>query len=179
MEKWLGLIVGGKSVGTRSWPYPWGWGRLDNDHVLEADGRYSGYACDARVRLDSGDLVIVLSAIQSAVTNAIGRDLFASIAGVPLKPPDLRTFATLSNTEAADYAGVYELSSDFSVDVRSSGNAVQVAGPDGVPEALDPLGEDRFYFRVLDTGLTFKRDAAGKVTGIDWGPGAFTLTRKP
>jgi CubicO group peptidase (beta-lactamase class C family) len=178
LQKWLAEIVAGASVRARKWTYPWGWGRRSNGKILDGDGRYSGFACDAQVDLDSGDSVVVLSSIQSAVVNVIARDLVASIGGADLKPVEVRTFAKLNDDAAAQYAGSYRLSSDFSVSVLSSDGAMQIAGPDSVPESLDPLGDDRFYFRVLDTELRFKRGATGEVGSIDWGPGAFTLVRE-
>lgn len=179
LTRWLAEVRAGKLVRTRAWPYPWGWGRKANGQVLDADGRYAGYACDALLDLRTGDAVVVLSAVQSAVVDKIAGDVLASLHGRKLIPQAVRTIVPLGASANAHYAGMYRLSADFAVTVRAFGDALQVAGPDGVFEALDPLGNDRFYFRVLDTGLTFKRGADGSVAALDWGPGSFTLTRVP
>lgn len=178
MLRWLAEIRAGKTVRTRTWPYPWGWGQKNKGRVLDGDGRYAGYACDALIDLQNGDAVVALSAIQSAVVNAIAGDVFASIHGGKLVPAAVRTFVPLPVNTAAEYSGVYRLSKDFAVTVRPVNDSLQLAGTDGVFESLDPLGNDRFYFRVLDTAIVFKRDATKTISAIDWGPGAFTLTRE-
>ena len=178
VQRWLRAIRLGSTVNLRSWEYPWGWGQKSKGRVLDGDGRYAGFACDALVDLENGDAVVVLGAIQSAVVNVVARDLFASIGGTPLVPAIVRSFVGLDAGEAAGYAGSYRLSKTFGVSVQASNDAIQLAGPDGVFEALDPMGTDRFYFRVLDTALTFKRGANAVADSIDWGPGAFTLRRE-
>jgi hypothetical protein len=177
MSQWLHFVKAGTRVRTRTWSYPWGWGRDKAGTTLEGDGRYAGFACRAEVNLQSGDAVVVLSAIQSAVVNTIASDLMASLNGASLQPVAQRTFATLDAPAAQQYAGRYSLSPDFILTVGAFGDRIQVASADGVYEALDPLGADRFFFRVLNSALVFKRNAEGAVTAIDWGPGAFTLPR--
>jgi CubicO group peptidase (beta-lactamase class C family) len=178
MLRWLGEVRSGRRIRTRHWPYPWGWGQKNKGKVLDGDGRYAGFACDTLIDLNSGDAVVVLSAIQSAVVNAIAGDLFASIHGAAIQPVSIREFVTLSSTEAAAYSGTYRLSADFAVSVKAFGAQPQIASADGVFETLDPMGNDRFYFRVLDTAVVFKRNTNREITAIDWGPGAFTLTRE-
>jgi len=165
-------------VRTRTWPYPWVWGRNKAHTILEGDGRYAGFACRFDVNLQTGDAVVALSAIQSAVVNTVAQDIMDSLTGKPLVPESVRRFVQLDPNLAQEYAGKYKLSADFVLEVRPFGNAIQIAGSDGVFEALDPLGEDRFFFRVLNDELAFKRSSAGIVEAIDWGPGAFTLTRE-
>ena len=177
MLRWMTAVRTGV-VGTRTWAYPWGWGQDKTKTILEGDGRYAGYACRLELNLQSGDAVVVLSAIQSAVVNTIAQDLMNSIAGKPLVPMAPRSFVRLQPSRAAEYAGRYSLSPDFVLEVRPFGDAIQIASADQVFEALDPLGDDRFFFRVLNSALTFKRSAAGTVAAIDWGPGGFTLKRE-
>ena len=176
--RWLTAIRQGTIVRTRTWPYPWGWGRNKAHTILEGDGRYAGFACRFDVNLQTGDAVVALSAIQSAVVNTVAQDIMDSLTGKPLVPESVRRFVQLDPNLAQEYAGKYKLSADFVLEVRPFGNAIQIAGSDGVFEALDPLGEDRFFFRVLNDELAFKRSSAGIVEAIDWGPGAFTLTRE-
>lgn len=175
--RWMAAIREGAVVRTRTWPYPWGWGQDKTKTILEGDGRYAGYACRLEIDLQTGDAVAVLSAVQSAVVNTIANGLMNSITGAPLVPANVRTFVELQPSLSQEYAGRYSLSPGFVLEVRPFGNAIQVASADGVFEALDPLGEDRFYFRVLDTALVFKRSPGGEIAAIDWGPGAFTLKR--
>lgn len=175
--RWLVQIRAGTLIRTRTWPYPWGWGQKDKGRVLDGDGRYAGYACDALLDLNNGDAVVVLSAIQSAVVNTIAKDVFASIRGGELEPAKVRVTKSLSEHAATEYSGVYRLSPEFAITVRRVDGLLQLAGPDRVFEALDPLGSDRFYFRVLETGLVFKRGRNETIDSIDWGPGSFTLVR--
>lgn len=178
MLSWLAAVRAGTVVRTRTWPYPWGWGQDKSKTILEGDGRYAGYACRLELNPQTGDAVVALSAIQSAVVNTIAQDLMNSIAGKPLVPAALRTFAQLQPTLAQEYAGRYSLSPDFVLEVGSFGDAIQIASSDAVFEALDPLGDDRFFFRVLNSALAFTRSATGTIEAIDWGPGAFTLKRE-
>lgn len=178
MTAWLAAIRAGTIVKTRSWPYPWGWGQKAKGRVLDGDGRYAGFACDTLLDLESGDAVVVLSAIQSAVVDPIARDLFGSIHGTVPAPIPTRTCVPLAPGTPATYVGTYRLSPDFAVSVAAFGDEIQIAGPDGVFESLDPLGDDRFHMRVLDAGMVFVRDARGAVAGIDWGPGSFRLARE-
>lgn len=175
--QWLSAIHAGTVIRTRWWPYPWGWGRDKTKTILEGDGRYAGYACRLDLNLQNGDAVVVLSAIQSAVVNEVAESLLDSIAGKALVPTKERTFVTLDANQAKEYEGRYRLSADFVLDVARFGDSIQIAGSDGVYESLDPLGDDRFFFRVLDSALVFKRAGDGSVGAIDWGPGAFTLKR--
>jgi hypothetical protein len=64
------------------------------------------------------------------------------------------------------------------VSVPAAGDGVEIASADAVFEALDPVGADRCYFRVLDTALVFSRGSDSAITSIAWGPGAFTLLRE-
>lgn len=177
MLRWLNAIHDGTAIRTRSWPYPWGWGQDKTKTILESDGRYAGFACMLKLNLNTGQAVVVLSAIQSAVVNVIARDLMDLSPANPFVPVALRNFAKLLPTEAREYEGHYSLSPDFVLEVRAFNDAIQIASADGVFEALDPLGDDRFFFRVLNSALTFRRAATGTIVAIDWGPGAFTLKR--
>ncbi len=176
--RWLTAIRQGTIVRTRTWPYPWGWGRDNTHEVLEGDGRYAGFACRLELNVQTGDAVVALSAIQSAAVNTIAQDLMNSLRGKSLVPERLRGFVRLNPALAQEYAGKYKLSADFVLEVRPIGDAIQIASSDGVFEALDPLGNDRFFFRVLNNELAFKRSSAGLVEAIDWGPGAFMLMRE-
>lgn len=169
--QWLAAVQSGTQIRTRHWPYPCGWGQKNNGSVLDGDGRYAGFARDMRVDLGSEDKVVVLSSIQSAVVDNIAGDLFGSLHGGALVPAPVRRAVALSSNDANAYAGVYRLSADFAVTVKAFGSELQIAGGDGVFEALDPLGSDGFYFRVLDAALVFKRAANGAMAAIDWGPG--------
>jgi len=97
-------------------------------------------------------------------TQRTGPPTVAVRTGKPL--PDERVAIKLAPEVLERYVGVYELAPTFSINVTRRGEQL-FAQATGQPEfEIFPESETMFFLKVVDAQLEFKRDAAGKVTGL-------------
>jgi hypothetical protein len=141
--------------------------------VLEQNGRVPvGYSSYAALYQRDDLIVIVLSNIQSQVTEQMGVGLAAITLGESYEIPRLRPGFTNPPagglTVYAAYAGRYEMAPGFVLTVRSTAHGILIAGPDGAFLPVDHEDADQFFFRTLYVPITFERDSAGRITGLDW-----------
>ena len=160
-----------------------GWGARTRfgRKMMETTGRIpTGYASYLGVYPVDDIVVVVLSHIQSAVTDQMGIDIAGLLLREAITPPRRRggidpRYAPHATTLVV-YAGRYEIAPGFVLAVRSEPAGLSLAGPDGVFLPLDAEAADTFFFRPLYVPITFKRDAAGHVAALDWS-GQFTARR--
>jgi CubicO group peptidase (beta-lactamase class C family) len=175
LYRWVRATRQETVVALSALPYPYGWGkrtRFSRD-VLEQNGRVPiGYSSYAALYPHDDLIVIVLSNIQSAVTERIGVGLAAIALGEAYEIPRLRpgiTDPVASNPALfAAYSGRYEVAPGFVLTIRSAAQGILIAGPDGAFLPADYEGPDRFFFRALYVPVTFDRDSGGQVSQLDW-----------
>ena len=87
---------------------------------------------------------------------------------------------TMPAEQLQEYAGDYVLTPamTMNVAVQDGRLAVQATGQPRFP--VYASAKDRFFYKVVDAQLTFKRDAAGRISGLvlHQGGGDFTAARK-
>jgi CubicO group peptidase (beta-lactamase class C family) len=172
---WLQATRDETLVALSTLPYPYGWGEKTRfgREVLEQNGRVPvGYSSYAALYCRDDLIVIVLSNIQSQVTEQMGVGLAAITLGESYEIPRLRPGFTNPPagglTVYAAYAGRYEIAPGFVLTVRSTAHGILIAGPDGAFLPVDHEDADQFFFRTLYVPITFERDSAGRITGLDW-----------
>jgi len=155
-------------------PFPYGWRQTEaatsdgkKRALLEQDGRDPGYV--AHIVMDpAGDLVVVvLGNLEDAAVNKIAADLTAMELGKSVTPPARRQKGTLAEADV-DYAGRYEVRTDFLIDVKREGSELFLRGTGGDYLPLEPLGKDTFFYRQFYLTVRFKRDRAGKIDQLVW-----------
>jgi len=175
LHRWLRATRDETIVKIGALPYPYGWGkrsRFGRD-LIEQDGRVPiGYASYVALYPSDDLTIVVLSNIQSQVTQQIGVGLAAIALGQPYEIPKLRpSTSDVPTGESASFdafAGRYEVAPGFVLTVRSVPQGLLVAGPDGAFLPMDHEGGDRFFFRPLYVPIAFARDDAGRVGVLDW-----------
>jgi D-alanyl-D-alanine carboxypeptidase len=155
--------------------YPYGWGKRNRfgRDGLEQSGRISiGYVAYLAIYPKDDVVVVVLSNIQAAVAEQMGIDLAAMVFGeryvIPKRRPGALTDRR-SDAALASYAGRYDFGNGFVITVKAEDEGLWIAGPDGAFLVLDQEQPPVFFFRPLYVMVTFERDTAGHVTGLDWG----------
>ena len=113
-------------------------------------------------------MVIVLGNLEDAAANGIAEDLAALALGESPQPPAARAKTTASIPHVEDYAGRYEVSPIFLIDVRAEGSGLYLRGTGGDYLPLEATGKDSFFYRQLYVKVGFKRDKSGKIETLLW-----------
>ncbi|HSY52151.1 MAG TPA: serine hydrolase [Thermoanaerobaculia bacterium] len=176
LYRWAEATRGDAPVHWSRLGYPYGWGkrnRFGRDSI-EQSGRIAiGYVSYLAIYPKDDVVVVVLSNIQAAVAEQMGIDLAAMVFGghydAPKKRPGTSAIRRADDTELSAYAGRYDFGGGFAVTVKAENGGLWVAGPEGAFLVLDEEQPPVFFFRPLYVTITFERDAAGHVTGLNWG----------
>ena len=160
-------------LGTLSYPFGWGKRTRFGRKLLEQNGRVPiGYASYVALYPDDDLIVVVLSNIQSEVTDQLGTGLAAIVLGQAYEVPPIRPgSANLPTSDSATfvaYAGRYEIAPGFALTVQSGAQGILIAGPDGAFLPVDYEGSDRFFFRTLYVPVSFERDSTRRIRALDW-----------
>lgn len=156
--------------------YPFGWGKRNRfgRDAIEQSGRIAiGYVAYLAVYPKDDVVIVVLSNIQAAVAEQMGIDLAAMAFGahydIPKRRPGASAVRRAEAAELTPYAGRYDFGGGFAITVKAENGGLWVAGPEGAFLVLDEEQPPVFFFRPLYVTITFERDAAGHVTGLNWG----------
>jgi CubicO group peptidase (beta-lactamase class C family) len=172
LYRWLEATRRHTLVNVDTSPQPYGWGRRTRSgrEMIEQNGRIpQGYTSYAGLYPADDLIIIVLSNIQADVTERMGTDLAAIALGAPWELPTLRPGPSiLPDSASSEYAGRYEISTDFVLTVRAAGEGLVLAGPDGAFLPLDYEAPDHFFFRTLYVPIRFERDSSDHITALDW-----------
>ena len=175
LYRWLQAIRDETITKTRALLYPFGWGKCTRfgRQLIEQNGRVPiGYSSYVALYPDDDLIVIVLSNIQSEVTEVLGTGLAAIALGQNYEVPRLRVSYTAplqaDSVTFAAYTGQYEIAPGFVLAVRAMPQGILIAGPDGAFLPLDHEGADRFFFRTLYVPLAFERDSSGRIISLNW-----------
>jgi CubicO group peptidase (beta-lactamase class C family) len=162
-------------------PYGWGVRGVGRERHFEQNGRIPGYAAVLQVYPSAELVVVVLSRVESDAVMRIAAGVAASALGKAVASEPLRAAAPLTREDQRSYEGVYDIAPGFSLTVGPFRGGLGVAV--GVGESLQygvlqPLGEDRFFFREAYVEVRFERNVDGSVTGILWsGTGPYPRRR--
>jgi CubicO group peptidase (beta-lactamase class C family) len=154
--------------------YPYGWGTHETKRghkYIEQSGRDPGFASHVSVFLDDDLVVIVLGNLEDAAVNRMADDLAGLALGESPQPPAVRAKTTAAIQSASEYAGRYEVSPSFLLDVKVEGGDLYLRGTGGDYLPLEPIGKESFFYRQLYVKVGFKRDKAGKIEALLWNGG--------
>jgi len=150
-------------------PYGWGTGETKRRHkYLEQSGRDPGFASHLSIFLDDDLVVIVLGNLEDAAVNVIADDLAELALGESPPPPAARAKVTSQTQAASEYAGRYEVSPTFFLDVKADGPDLFLRRTGGDYLPLEPIGKESFFYRQLYVRVAFKRDKTGKIEALLW-----------
>jgi len=150
-------------------PYGWGLRKKDGRSYLEQDGRDPGFVSHMTVFPEEDLVVIVLGNLEIAADSAIADGLAAIALGNRPNSPAVRQTYPLDKDSLASYAGRYEVSPNFVLDVASAGGHLFLRGTGGDFLPLDPTGKDVFFYRQLYVTVRFQLDETRKATTLLWG----------
>jgi CubicO group peptidase (beta-lactamase class C family) len=146
--------------------YGWATGTVDGKAMQSHGGGINGFATFIG-RIPSDDsLVVVLSNLQSANSQAVALDLMQLADGKTVDLPKIRKEISLSNDVFDAYVGKYEITPTFHLRVfRDGGRFLTQATGQGQIEIF-PESETKFFVKVMEAQLEFVKDADGKVTQL-------------
>jgi CubicO group peptidase (beta-lactamase class C family) len=171
LYSWYRTIQARRLFDIEKLAYPYGWGVRETKsrhHSIEQSGRDPGFASHISIFLDDQLVVIVLGNLEDAAVNGMADDLAALALGETPPLPLARAQAKAPIQQVEDFAGRYEVSPTFLLDVRVEGSDLYLRGTGGDYLPLEPMGKDLFFYRQLYVKVGFKRDQAGKIAMLLW-----------
>ncbi len=168
---WCRALQSSRFFDVRKLPSPYGWSARETrskHKYIEQDGRDPGFASHVSLFLDDNLAVIVLGNLEDAAVNVMADDLAEIALGESPPPPASRAKSISSPQSANDYAGRYEVSPTFLLDLRVEGSDVYLRGTGGDYLPLEPTGKDTFFYRQLYVKVGFRRDKAGRIEALLW-----------
>lgn len=141
--------------------FAWGMRRRGVGRVLFHAGQTGGTRAMVVVNPDNGTGAVVLT---DSVVNLDDLALHLVDSTLPLK---LRREAiALDEKTLEEYVGTYPLTPAFALRIFREGERllVQATGQDPVPMFAE--ARDRFFLKLVDAQLTFRRDAQGRVASV-------------
>ncbi len=138
------------------------------DTLIWHNGGTGGYHTFAGFQPSTGMGVVVLTNSGNAGADDIGMHLLAPKLPLTPKPAPLklRTAIALMESVLEPYVGLYQLSSEFSIEVTRKGAALYAQATGQGAFQLWPESETDFFVKEVDAQVTFVRDAQGTVTGF-------------
>ena len=169
------LVHWGEEIARRvaeGWlPFGWGVRGEGNRRYLSQNGRIPGYAATLEVHPAEGLSVVVLSRVESDAVTRIAAGAVALALGTEVASEERRVEVALESTVLASYRGVYDFAPGFQLTAapHAGGLGIAVGEGEGLQFGfLQPLGNDKFFFREAYVKVDFERNERGVVTGILW-----------
>lgn len=160
--------------------YAYGWQTADKPRrTVMHGGGINGFATSINRYPDDDAVVIVLANLENAPVGPIANNVTKLLFGEKIIRPEDRKEITLPASQLTAYAGEYEVTPTLTLSVTSDNGSlfVQLTGQPKLPVFAEAA--DRFFLRVADVQLTFRRDSAGAVNGVTLHQnGRETLARK-
>ena len=130
------------------------------------NGETGGYHSHAGLLLENDIAIVVLANTATGKVDQLGSLLYPLLVGKEVEPPTFDDEVTIDPQILDDYVGRYALAPTFTLTVTRDGDRlmVQATGQENFP--VFPLGDDQFFYRVVEAKLHFQRDADGDVKGV-------------
>ncbi len=136
---------------------------MTNDHIIQHGGATGGYVSFIGFLADGSRGIVVLTNTASPL-NEIA---FAALNDeAPLSKTQNRKTIALDAAALDDYVGVYKLSDSLIVTISRKDSQLYSQATGQGPFLIFPSARDEFFAKVDSIGLTFNRDANGKVSGF-------------
>jgi CubicO group peptidase (beta-lactamase class C family) len=138
--------------------FAWGMRKRGVGRLMFHNGQTGGMRATVVVNPDNGTGAVVLT---DSPANLDDLAFYLVDSTLPLRLK--RAAIAIDAAKLEDYVGTYQLSPDFALRVFREGERllVQATGQDAVPMFAE--APDRFFLKLVDAQLTFRRDASGKV----------------
>lgn len=158
---------------TTGLPTTYGYGisiyDFQGHRLIEHGGDIHGFSCHLLRVPEEGLFVMVLSNNPFAPhrPDALALRLAARVLG---RSVGAAPAVQLSEKEMSEYVGVYRIDPQ-TVRVVTLEDGRLYSRRNNAPKlALIPLGKDRFGYEDSESRLTFRRDSAGRITGMELAP---------
>jgi len=171
LYQWCGLVQSNKFFNVHSAEHAYGWGARETKSkhkYIEQSGRDPGFSSHIALFPEDRLIVIVLGNLEDAAVNPMADDLAAIALGEDPATPSPRTKAAEAIAHPEEFAGTYEVSPTFLLDLKAEGAALYLRGTGGDYLPLEPIGKDSFFYRQLYVKVGFKRDKAGRIEALMW-----------
>jgi D-alanyl-D-alanine carboxypeptidase len=156
--------------------YAFGWNTFDysGHKVIEHGGGIFGFVTHVARVPDERFYVAVLSNNPGSNPEEIGLRMAAKAAGMALED---RPSIAVDEKTLDDYPGVYRFDPSTTRTITREGGTLYSQRSGGEKSEILASGPDEFFFKDTPGRLRFRRDAQGKVTGMDFlassGPDGF------
>lgn len=140
----------------------YGW-HVGKSGMIWHNGQTGGHHAFMAFRRDKRVGVVILAGTATMLVDQLGLSIMAELTGEGYLAPPLRATMPLDPKVAGDYVGRYRIAKDQELVVKNEGGRLMFQVPPQQPVGIYKEGEDRFFFKVVEAGVTFRRNAAGKV----------------
>lgn len=155
------------SMGPKA-EYAYGWAvvEMSGRRFILHDGGINGFSTFL-IRYPEEELVvIVLSNVETAPTQAIAVGLASIALGDPYELPEKHTEVEVDSAIYENYIGRYQVTSDMVLTVTTEAGRI-FAQPTGQSKfELFPMSETEFFAKVADIELHFQVETDGSVSGL-------------
>ena len=141
--------------------FAWGMRRRDTGRVIFHNGQTAGMRSMLVVNPDTrlGAVVLTDSAISF-------EDLAFHLVDPSLPLKVRRAEITLDDKVLDDYVGTYPLTPEFSLRIFREGSRLLLQATGQQPVPIFAEAEDRFFIKLVDAQLTFRRNEKGRVASV-------------
>jgi CubicO group peptidase (beta-lactamase class C family) len=143
----------------------YGW-HVSPSGVTWHNGQTGGHHAFVGFRRDRKVGVVILSGSATMILDDLGFAIIGELTGAPQPPRPLRLAQPVDPADAQVYVGRYRIGPQQDLVVRLTGARLTLQVPPQEPVGLYREAADRFFFRVLDAGVTFHRGASGRVEAL-------------
>lgn len=149
---------------------PGGAGQIGLGWHITADGRTcwhngetGGYHSLIAFDPEHNTAVVVLANSASGLVDAAGFKILELLNGGEPKPIPVRKAVAVAAETLKDYIGKYELSPTFHIDIAQDGDKLYLQATDQPRFRIFAESETRFFLRVVDAVVEFRKNEAGHV----------------
>jgi CubicO group peptidase (beta-lactamase class C family) len=141
--------------------FAWGMRKRDVGRLIFHNGQTAGMRSMVVVNPDNGSGVVVLGDSPANLD-----DLAFHLVDPTLPLRQKREAIALPESTLQEYVGTYQLTPEFALRVFREGERllVQATGQDAVPIFAE--APDKFFFKLVEAQLTFRRDDKGRVESV-------------
>lgn len=175
--KWDQALAAGKLVSAESWKLMTTPGKNDYGYGLVIKP-LAGHASMAHgggingfnthfIRFPEDKVAVaVFSNVNGPAADTLAASLGRLYFGEDVKPREKFTEIKVSEAELDAVKGTYELAPTFSLKVWREASQLMVQATNQPAFPVTPYASDKFFLKVVDAQLEFKRNAAGKVESV-------------
>ncbi len=139
--------------------------RLHPEKALDIHGFIKGDGFSYSLSNEkSGLTIIVLSNRRHPVANEMSHSIKAIYEGAPYETPLLRKTVSIDTALLEEYAGHYEINSNFMVEIFTEKGSLFIKMESNNVSLL-PQSENQFYMQENDAAIRFIRDSTNTISG--------------